>query len=115
MATAVSLVLELGPDSNGTFVTPSEFDSAGFEPGWRYELLNGAHRGSGASASGTKIRMITLGTRRHCFPIFSFHSPTFSGWPIVGTTRNRNSRVEPADLGRELVSRTGNLRPIATH
>lgn len=41
MSTAESPVLELGPESNGTFVTPAEFDTAEFAPGWRYELLNG--------------------------------------------------------------------------
>jgi Uma2 family endonuclease len=30
-----------GPDSNGILMTPEEFDSADFEEGWRYELING--------------------------------------------------------------------------
>ena len=30
-----------GPASNGTMVTPREFDRAEFEDGWRYELYNG--------------------------------------------------------------------------
>ncbi|MEZ6062423.1 MAG: Uma2 family endonuclease [Planctomycetaceae bacterium] len=33
--------LQLGPLSNGMMVDPEEFDAAEFEPGWRYELLNG--------------------------------------------------------------------------
>ena len=41
MATVISDVLELGPHSNGMLLTPWEFDSADFEPGWRYELVNG--------------------------------------------------------------------------
>lgn len=41
MATVESEVLQLGPDSNGTLLCPWEFDAADFEPGWRYELVNG--------------------------------------------------------------------------
>ena len=33
--------IEVGPDSNGMLMTPREFDSADFEHGWRYELING--------------------------------------------------------------------------
>lgn len=33
--------LELGPQSNGVQLAPWEFDAATFEPGWRYELING--------------------------------------------------------------------------
>jgi len=32
---------ELGPQSNGLLLNPWEFDAADFEPGWRYELING--------------------------------------------------------------------------
>jgi Uma2 family endonuclease len=31
----------VGPASNGTLMTPREFDAADFEDGWRYELING--------------------------------------------------------------------------
>jgi len=41
MATVESEVLQLSPDSNGTLLSPWEFDAADFEPGWRYELVNG--------------------------------------------------------------------------
>jgi Uma2 family endonuclease len=41
MATADTRVLELGPQSNGMLLSPWEFDDAGFEPGWRYELVYG--------------------------------------------------------------------------
>jgi Uma2 family endonuclease len=41
VATAASRVLQLGPNSNGSLITPWEFDAARFEPGWRYELVNG--------------------------------------------------------------------------
>jgi len=34
-------VLSLGPHSNGMLVSPWEFDVAEFEPGWRYDLVNG--------------------------------------------------------------------------
>ena len=34
-------VLQLGPQSNGALLAPWEFDTADFEPGWRYELING--------------------------------------------------------------------------
>lgn len=34
-------VLQLGPPSNGVQLSPWEFDAAEFEPGWRYELVNG--------------------------------------------------------------------------
>jgi Uma2 family endonuclease len=30
-----------GPRSNGTLMSPDEFDKADFEGGWRYELING--------------------------------------------------------------------------
>ncbi len=30
-----------GPESNGTLMTPPEFDRARFREGWRYELING--------------------------------------------------------------------------
>ena len=41
MATVEMGVLRLGPHSNGTSLSPWEFDAADFEPGWRYELVNG--------------------------------------------------------------------------
>jgi Uma2 family endonuclease len=41
MAMLETEVLVLGPDSNGTQLASWEFDAAEFEPGWRYELLNG--------------------------------------------------------------------------
>ncbi len=41
MATVERQVLQISPDSNGMLVTPWEFDAADFEPGWRYELVNG--------------------------------------------------------------------------
>ena len=41
MATVESEVLQLGQESNGTLLSPWEFDAADFEPGWRYELVNG--------------------------------------------------------------------------
>jgi Uma2 family endonuclease len=41
MATVETDVLKLGPHSNGLLLTPWEFDAADFEPGWRYELVNG--------------------------------------------------------------------------
>jgi Uma2 family endonuclease len=41
MATAETEVLQLGPYSNGMSLSPREFDAAEFEPGWRYELVNG--------------------------------------------------------------------------
>jgi Uma2 family endonuclease len=34
-------ILKLGPDDNGTLLTPEEFDQADFEDGWRYELIHG--------------------------------------------------------------------------
>jgi Uma2 family endonuclease len=34
-------VLQLDPHSNGMLLSPWEFDAADFEPGWRYELVNG--------------------------------------------------------------------------
>lgn len=40
MATVESEVLQLGQESNGTLLSPGEFDAADFEPGWRYELVN---------------------------------------------------------------------------
>ena len=30
-----------GIESNGTLMTPAEFDRAEFAEGWRYELING--------------------------------------------------------------------------
>jgi Uma2 family endonuclease len=41
MATVEMEVLQLGPHSNGMSLNPWEFDVAEFEPGWRYELVNG--------------------------------------------------------------------------
>jgi Uma2 family endonuclease len=41
MATVELDVLRLGPHSNGMSLSPWEFDAAEFEPGWRYELVNG--------------------------------------------------------------------------
>jgi Uma2 family endonuclease len=41
MATVETQIGELGPQSNGVMLTPWEFDDADFEPGWRYELVNG--------------------------------------------------------------------------
>ena len=41
MATVELEVLQLGPQSNGMSLSPWEFDAAEFEPGWRYELVNG--------------------------------------------------------------------------
>jgi Uma2 family endonuclease len=41
MATVEMGVLQLGPHSNGTSLSPWEIDAADFEPGWRYELVNG--------------------------------------------------------------------------
>ncbi|MCY2992767.1 MAG: Uma2 family endonuclease [Planctomycetota bacterium] len=34
-------LLQLGPDANGSLLTPAEFDAAEFEEGWRYELIRG--------------------------------------------------------------------------
>src|SRR4051794_11457856 len=33
--------LVVGPDANGMLMTPREFDTAEFEDGWHYELING--------------------------------------------------------------------------
>ena len=41
MATVESKVLDLGSQSNGMLLDSWEFDAAEFEPGWRYELVNG--------------------------------------------------------------------------
>ena len=41
MATVEMEVLQLGPHSNGMSLSPWEFDAAEFEPGWRYDLVNG--------------------------------------------------------------------------
>jgi Uma2 family endonuclease len=41
MATVETAKLALGQHSNGMLLTPWEFDSADFEKGWRYELVNG--------------------------------------------------------------------------
>ena len=41
MAAVVTRALQLGPLANGMSLTPWEFDAAEFEPGWRYELING--------------------------------------------------------------------------
>ena len=41
MATVESQARPLGPHSNGTLLSPWEFDTAEFEPGWRYELVHG--------------------------------------------------------------------------
>ncbi len=43
MSTATPAVrrLRLGPRSAGQLLTPAEFDSARFQGGWRYELING--------------------------------------------------------------------------
>jgi hypothetical protein len=41
MATAEKDGLRLDPRSNGMLLSPREFDDADFEPGWRYELVNG--------------------------------------------------------------------------
>jgi Uma2 family endonuclease len=41
MATVELKTFELGPHSNGLQLSPWEFDEAEFEPGWRYELING--------------------------------------------------------------------------
>ena len=34
-------VIRLGPEANGLRVSPRQYDRADFEPGWRYELING--------------------------------------------------------------------------
>src|SRR5437879_5248900 len=39
--TAAKGSLCIGPECNGILITPSEFDKADFEDGWRYELING--------------------------------------------------------------------------
>jgi len=41
MASVETSILKLGQHSNGMLLTPWEFDSADFEEGWRYELVNG--------------------------------------------------------------------------
>lgn len=41
MTVAERGILRLGPHSNGMSLSPWEFDAADFEPGWRYELVNG--------------------------------------------------------------------------
>lgn len=41
MASTDVKVLELGPLSNGVLLEAWDFDEAEFEPGWRYELING--------------------------------------------------------------------------
>jgi Uma2 family endonuclease len=43
MATAAPKTrrLRLGPRSAGLLLNPAEFDLASFQPGWRYELING--------------------------------------------------------------------------
>jgi len=40
-AVTESVVLHLGPEANGSLLTPEEFDAAEFEEGWRYELIRG--------------------------------------------------------------------------
>ena len=34
-------VTRLGPEANGVRLTPRQYDRVEFEPGWRYELVNG--------------------------------------------------------------------------
>lgn len=41
MDTVESETLFFSSESNGTQLSPWEFDAAEFEPGWRYELVNG--------------------------------------------------------------------------
>jgi Uma2 family endonuclease len=41
MPTVTMKALTLGPHANGLLLNPWEFDAAEFEPGWRYELING--------------------------------------------------------------------------
>jgi len=41
LATVQTAIVQLGPHSNGTLLSPWEFDAATFEVGWRYELVNG--------------------------------------------------------------------------
>ena len=41
MASVETSILKLGQHSNGMLLTPWEFDSADFDRGWRYELVNG--------------------------------------------------------------------------
>lgn len=41
MATVSSRKLYLDSNTNGLQLTPDEFDAADFEPGWRYDLVNG--------------------------------------------------------------------------
>jgi Uma2 family endonuclease len=40
-ATRESRIRSFGPESNGSLVTPQEFDHGDFVDGWRYELING--------------------------------------------------------------------------
>ena len=41
MASTATKVMQLGPGSNGVLLEAWDFDEAEFEPGWRYELING--------------------------------------------------------------------------
>jgi Uma2 family endonuclease len=105
MAGADTEIVELGPNSNGTVMTPWEFDGAEFEPGWRYELVNGVLIVNPPPLMQERDPNEELGHRLRTYqeshPEGAKLNHTVSEQTVnVGPTRRRVDRAIWAGLGR---------------
>ena len=106
MATAESQeVLSLGPHSNGMLISPWEYDTAEFEPGWRYELVYGVLIVNPAPLLAERDPNEELGhwlrTYQESHPDGSFLDFTVSEQTVhIGSHRRRVDRAIWAGLGR---------------
>lgn len=97
--------LALGPEAAGLALSPSEFDEAEFEPGWRYELIHGVLVVSPATLPQERGPNERLGhwllSYQENHPEGSHLDDTLPEHDIqVGDERRRADRVIWAGLGR---------------
>jgi len=105
MVTVETRHLQLGPHFNGIVLTPWEFDAAEFEPGWRYELVNGVLIVNPAPALEERDPNEELGrwlrNYQESHPKGSSLDFTVSEQTVhVGSQRRRVDRAIWAGLGR---------------
>jgi Uma2 family endonuclease len=100
-----TMPLQLGPDANGMLLSPDEFDSAEFEPGWHYELIRGVLIVSPAPREQERDPNEELGhmlrTYREQHPEGAALDKTLPEQDIrLGSDRRRADRAIWAGLGR---------------
>jgi Uma2 family endonuclease len=98
-------VTRLGPEANGVRMSPRQYDRAEFEPGWRYELINGVLVASSFPQENERDPNDELGCRLRNYQQYhengdrcdlTLHEQEI----IVGDDRRRADRTIWCGLGR---------------